>query len=159
MEPVKQATFERTYDASPATVWEAWTNPEELKQWWGPDNTRIPECEVDLRVGGRFYIVMEATEGMGEYAGTRWPIDATYTVVEPTTKLEYTSKAWTEGAHKDDTMIDGVTVLTLSEADGKTIMKVVATINSTGPMAGGAVEGMQYGFNQQFDKLAKYLAK
>jgi uncharacterized protein YndB with AHSA1/START domain len=69
MEPIKEVVLERTYDASPETVWQAWTNPEMLKQWWGPDNVTIPECDVDLRVGGRFYIVMEAGAAMGPYQG------------------------------------------------------------------------------------------
>ncbi len=71
-------------------VWQAWTNPEKLKQWWGPDNVIIPECEVDLRVGGTFYIVMEAGEAMGPYKCTKWPMTATFTVVEPNMKLAYT---------------------------------------------------------------------
>ena len=42
MEPIKEVAFERTYDASHKTVWQAWTNPEMLKQWWGPNNVTIP---------------------------------------------------------------------------------------------------------------------
>jgi len=157
MEPIKEVTFERTYDAPLETVWQAWTDPEKLKQWWGPDNVSIPECEVDLRVGGRFYIVMQAGEAMGEYAGTRWPMEATFTVVEPSTKLSYDAKAWTEG-HEEATEIDQVQELTLTEEDGKTKLFLKATINKTGPSAGAAVQGMQYGYNQQLDKLSGFLA-
>ena len=96
MKPIKEVELERIYDASLETVWKAWTNPEMLKQWWGPNNVTIPECEVDLRVGGTFYIVMEAGEGMGPYKGTKWPMQAEFTVVEPRSKLFYTAKAWTE---------------------------------------------------------------
>jgi uncharacterized protein YndB with AHSA1/START domain len=69
MEPIKEVVFERTYGASPETVWQAWTNPDMIKQWWGPNNVTIPECEVDLRVGGKIYIVMEAGKAMGPYEG------------------------------------------------------------------------------------------
>jgi uncharacterized protein YndB with AHSA1/START domain len=158
MTPVKEVEFDRTFDASLEAVWQAWTDPEKLKAWWGPQNTVIPECEVDLKVGGRFYIVMEATEGMGEYKGTRWPMEAEYTVVEPNTKLSYTAKAWTEGA-EETTQIDQVSELVLSEENGKTRLKLKATINKTGPDAGMAAEGMQMGYNQQFDKLVAYLAR
>lgn len=157
MAPVKEVTFDRVVDAPLETVWKAWTDPEQLKAWWGPENTTIPECEVDLREGGRFYIVMEATEGMGEYKGTRWPMEATYTVVEPSTKLSYTAKAWTEGA-EETTQIDQVSELVLSEENGKTRMQLKATINKTGPDAKMAAEGMQMGYNQQFDKLDQFLA-
>jgi uncharacterized protein YndB with AHSA1/START domain len=64
-----------------------------LKQWWGPDNVTIPACEVDLRVGGRIYIVMEAGEAMGPYKGTKWPMLGRYTVVESNNKLAYSVKA------------------------------------------------------------------
>ena len=85
----KEVEFERTYDASPETVWQAWTKPEMIKQWWGPNNVTIPECEVDLRVGGKIYIVMEAGEAMGPYKGTKWPMLGKFTVVEPNSKLSY----------------------------------------------------------------------
>lgn len=158
MEPIKEIVLERTYDATPETVWQAWTNPETLKQWWGPDNVTIPECDVDLRVGGRFYIVMEAGAAMGPYKGTKWPMLAQYTVVEPHSKLAYTAQAWTEG-NKDDTTIDQVTELSLTAANGKTKAIVRAAILKTGPQAKMAVQGMQMGFTQQLEKLNGFLAR
>lgn len=154
----KEVTLVRTFDAAPERVWQAWTDPKELVQWWGPDHVTIPECEVDLRVGGAFHIVMEAGEGMGPYKGTRWPMDAEFTVIEPNTKLAYTAQAWTEGPNKEDWMIDQQTEITLIDEGGKTRVEVKAAIYKTGPKAGAAAEGMEYGFNQQLDKLAKFLA-
>ncbi len=73
MAPIKEVVFERTLDAPLETVWQAWTHPKMLKEWWGPNNVSIPECEVDLRVGGKIYIVMEAGEAMGSYKSDgRW---------------------------------------------------------------------------------------
>ena len=156
MTPIKEVEFERTYDVAREKVWQAWTDPEILKQWWGPNDVIIPECEVDLRVGGRIFIVMEASEAMGSFKGTRWPMDGTYTIVEKNSKLAYTAKAWTEG-QEATTEIDQVTELSLIDDNGKTKLKLKATINKIGPDAKMAVEGMQYGFNQQLDKLGKYL--
>lgn len=156
MEPIKEVTFERTYDAPIEKVWQAWTDPEILKQWWGPNDVSIPECEVDLRVGGRIYIVMEATEAMGEYKGTRWPMEATFTLVEAPNKLTYEARAWTEGM-EETTQIETVQELTLTEEDGKTKLYLKAAIHKAGPDAGMAVEGMKYGYAQQFDKLEKFL--
>jgi uncharacterized protein YndB with AHSA1/START domain len=62
MAPIKEVSFERIYDAPIDQVWKAWTDPKLLKQWWGPNDVTIQECEVELRVGGKFYIVMEAGE-------------------------------------------------------------------------------------------------
>ncbi|HEY5220673.1 MAG TPA: SRPBCC domain-containing protein [Candidatus Paceibacterota bacterium] len=159
MEPIKEVTFERTYDAPLEEVWQAWTDPKMIKQWWGPDNVTIPECEVELRVGGKIYIVMEAGEAMGSYKGTRWPMLGKFTVVEPKSKLSYDVHAWTEG-HNDngETTIDQTTEMTLTEENGKTKLNLKATIHKTGPGAKMAVEGMQGGFTQQFAKLKKFLA-
>ncbi len=157
MQPIKEVNFERVYNAPIETVWQAWTEPEQLKQWWGPDNVSIPECKVDLRVGGKFYIVMEAGEAMGQYKGTKWPMLAEFTVVEPNSQLAYTAKAWTEGLEKE-TEIDQVTTVSLSQEDGKTKVTVKAAINKTGPSAKMAVEGMEYGFTQQLNKLDNFLA-
>jgi uncharacterized protein YndB with AHSA1/START domain len=156
MPPIKELEIERTYDAPVNNVWKAWTEPEQIKVWWGPDNVSIPECEVDLRVGGRIYIVMEAGEAMGPYKGTRWPMDGTFTEVKENSRLAYVVKAWTEG-QEDTTEIDQVTDLTLHEDNGKTIIKLKATINKTGPNAKMAVEGMRMGFNQQLEKLSDFL--
>lgn len=153
----KEVTLVRIYDASPERVWQAWTTPEELKEWWGPDNVTIPECEIDLRIGGKFYIVMEAGEGMGPYKGVKWPMLAEFTEVVPHAKLAYKANAWTEG-DKDDTTIDQTTEITFADEGGKTKVTVKATIYKTGPKAKMAAEGMEYGFNQQLDKLTRYLA-
>jgi uncharacterized protein YndB with AHSA1/START domain len=157
MEPIKEVNLERIYNAPLETLWEAWTNPEMLKQLWGPDNVTIPECEVDLHIGGKFYIVMEAGEGMGPYKGTLWPMLAEFTVIEPSSKIFYTAQAWTEG-QKEETLIDQTTEVKFSEEEGKTKVNVRAAIYKTGPKAGMAAEGMQQGFNQQLDKLTNFLS-
>src|SRR6185437_11111195 len=124
----KELIIERTVTAPRERVWKAWTDPTELKQWWGPENVTIPECEVDLRVGGKFYIVMEAGEAMGPYKGTKWPMLAEFTAVEPTAHLAYKAQAWTEGAMKEDTMLDQTTEITLTEDGDKTNVKIKAVV-------------------------------
>ena len=156
-QPVKEVTLVREYDASLEKVWKAWTDPTLLKQWWGPDHVTIPACEVDLRIGGKFYIVMEADEAMGPYKGTKWPMLAEFTVVEPKAKLVYRAQAWTEGQNKQETMIDQTTDVAFSEENGKTKVTVIATIHKTGSAAKMAVQGMQAGFTQQLDKLDGFL--
>lgn len=161
MEPIKEISLEKTYDASPEKVWQAWTDPAMLKQWWGPNDVIIPECEVDLRVGGKFYIVMEAGEAMGQYKGTKWPMLAEFMALEPNAKLGYKAQAWTEGA-KEETTIDQTTEITfvdegLPAGGNKTKVMVKAAILKAGPGAKMAAEGMQYGFTQQLDKLNNFL--
>ena len=156
MAGIKEVAFERTYDAPVEKVWQAWTDPALLKQWWGPNDVIIPECEVDLKVGGRFYIVMEAGEAMGPYKGTQWPMEAKFTVVEPNSKLVYSGKAWTKGA-EEEMRIDQDTEIIMEEDNGKTKVKVKATVNKIGPGAQMAIQGMQMGFTQQLEKLNNFL--
>ena len=156
METNKEVEFERTYDASLETVWQDWTKPEIIKQWWGPNNVTIPECEVEPRVGGKIYIVMEAGEAMGPYKGTKWPMLGKFTVFEPNSKLSYNAKAWTEG-QREETTIEQTTELSLTEERGKTKLKIRAVGHKAGPGAGMAVQGMKAGFTQQLDKLDNFL--
>jgi len=173
MENKNEFAIELVFDAPRELIWQALTDPGMLKQWWGPNNVAIPEVEIDLRVGGKFYIVMEAGEAMGQYKGTKWPMLAEFTVVVPNSNLSYNAQAWTEG-QKEETMIEQTTELTLTEennppssrqggtTDGrsKTKLKLVATVHKVGLGLGAqmAVQGMQGGLTQQLDKLNNFLA-
>jgi uncharacterized protein YndB with AHSA1/START domain len=54
----------RRYPFPPAAVFRAWTDPAAMKRWFAPtDEYEVPEVEVDLRVGGRYRIVMRAPDG------------------------------------------------------------------------------------------------
>lgn len=56
--------------ASPDVVFDAWTDPESLTQWFLPGPVRVGPVEVDLRVGGRYRIVVTGEaehELSGEY--------------------------------------------------------------------------------------------
>jgi uncharacterized protein YndB with AHSA1/START domain len=46
----------RTIRAPVDRVFAAWTQPEQIRQWWGPRPVTCPHAEVDLRVGGRYRI-------------------------------------------------------------------------------------------------------
>jgi len=47
----KYLTITRVLDAPRELVWEAWTDPERMKRWWGPKAYTTPVAEIDLRVG------------------------------------------------------------------------------------------------------------
>jgi uncharacterized protein YndB with AHSA1/START domain len=54
----------RKFDSTTAKVWRAITEPEMLKKWMAPsDAFSVPVAEIDLRVGGRYRIVMNAPDG------------------------------------------------------------------------------------------------
>jgi uncharacterized protein YndB with AHSA1/START domain len=152
----KQLSFERTYDAPAGLVWQAWTQPDMVRQWWGPEKTTVPECTIDLRVGGEIRIVMEAGGEMGKYAGTRWPMSGTFTLIEEHTKLSYDARSWTEGEEEAST-IHHTNDLTLREVDGKTLVSLKITITQIGPGAKMAAFGMKWGYKQYLEKLDAYL--
>jgi uncharacterized protein YndB with AHSA1/START domain len=51
--------FRRSYRASPEEVFRAFTEPDQLRQWFRPPGGSSPSAEVDLRVGGRFRVAMK----------------------------------------------------------------------------------------------------
>ena len=53
----------RIFNAPPALVWKAWTDPEHFKSWWGPKDFTTPFCEIDLRVGGKYLNCMRSPDG------------------------------------------------------------------------------------------------
>ncbi len=57
-----KVTIERTFKAPPEKVWAMWTTKEGLEQWYAPEGFDVRVRKVDLRVGGGYEIVMEATD-------------------------------------------------------------------------------------------------
>lgn len=55
--------IERVFDAPREKVWDAWTNPEIIKKWWGPEGFTCPYVKIDLRVGGIYTYGMKGPEG------------------------------------------------------------------------------------------------
>jgi uncharacterized protein YndB with AHSA1/START domain len=63
IDPALDLVLEREVDVPPALVWAAWTTPEHVKKWFAPKPFETPECEIDLRPGGAFHVVMRSPEG------------------------------------------------------------------------------------------------
>jgi uncharacterized protein YndB with AHSA1/START domain len=78
-------SLSRRYPVSPEKLWRAWTDPEAVKKWWGPDaGETVSAAELDVRVGGRFRIVFGGADGLAhECAGV-------YKEVVPSRKLVFT---------------------------------------------------------------------
>ena len=54
LSPETDLSFTRTLPVPAKLVWECWTTPEHLKQFFVPKPHRVTECEIDLQVGGKF---------------------------------------------------------------------------------------------------------
>ncbi len=62
-DPKLDLVLVREVDVPVELVWEAWTTPESVKQWFCPKPWTVTECEIDLRPGGIFRTVMRSPEG------------------------------------------------------------------------------------------------
>jgi len=110
----------RMYDAPVTAVWDAWTDPKQVAQWWGPRGFTITTHSKDLRAGGTWVYTMHGPDG------TDWPNKTLYHVVEKHSKLVYD-----HGGNDDRPPMFRVTVL-FSEVDGKTKMEMSQATASPG---------------------------
>lgn len=62
-DPKLDLVFERYVDVPRELVWQAWTQPDLLKQWFCPKPWQTIDCEIDLRPGGVFRTEMRGPEG------------------------------------------------------------------------------------------------
>jgi uncharacterized protein YndB with AHSA1/START domain len=53
----------RFINVPPALVYEAWTDPAQLRQWFGPENVRTRKITADVRVGGKYRWDLTSPDG------------------------------------------------------------------------------------------------
>jgi uncharacterized protein YndB with AHSA1/START domain len=87
----------RTYPATVERVFKAWTDANQLGQWFAPSDDYTTQASVDLRVGHEYRIAI-AHKG-----GNIHTVLGTYRVIEPPRKLVYTWR-W-EGGPSADTLV------------------------------------------------------
>jgi uncharacterized protein YndB with AHSA1/START domain len=59
----REISITRTLNAPIDLVWETWTDPEHIAQWWGPDGFTNTITKMDLRPGGEWLLVMHGPDG------------------------------------------------------------------------------------------------
>jgi len=62
-------TISWVFNAPRERLFKAWTDPEELKLWWGPRHFTTPVARLDLRPGGRYFNCMRGPDGK-DYCST-----------------------------------------------------------------------------------------
>ena len=98
----------RHFPVAPEKVWLAWTDPQALKHWFGPDEGEVLSARTDVRVGGRFHIVFRTVDGEEHDVG------GVYREVQPHRKLVFTW-AWKSTPEREP-----LVTLTFRPADGGT---------------------------------------
>ena len=139
--------FVRTYHAPRQLVWDAWTDPDQIAQWWGPRGISTPResIELDLRPGGRmrFDMVDDAT-------GQHYPNSGTVVEVEPPARIVWSDDGFPDGTGK------GTATVTLTEVDENTTtlrVHIIADFSDT------IRAGAEAGWGSQLDKLVDFLAR
>jgi uncharacterized protein YndB with AHSA1/START domain len=106
-------TLKRRLAARPETVFAAWTEPQRMLRWFAPAETETVHAETDVRVGGRFRVLMRAADG------EEHDVSGVYREVVPNEKLVFTW-AWRTLPERESLVTVGLrrdgdtTVLTLT---------------------------------------------
>lgn len=140
-------TLTRVYDAPLSAVWDAWTDPEQVAQWWGPRGFTLTTHSRDLRTGGHWHYTMHGPDGV-DYENT-----AQYLEVLPQQRMVYD-----HGGHKDRPPLFRVTAL-FTERDGRTQLDMSMTFAT--PEIAEETRGFikKAGGEATWDRLAEYLGK
>ena len=85
VDPTTDLVLDRIVDVSPKEVWAAWTDPEQLVQWFTPAPWSTVTAELDVRPGGRMHTVMASPEG------EHYPSTGCYLEVVDGRRLVFTS--------------------------------------------------------------------
>ncbi len=150
VEGLSEMSLTRWFSASPEVVFQAWTDPKHLAEWWGPKGFTNPVCEVDLRVGGSIRIHMRAPDG------TVYPMTGRFVEIDRPNRLVFESAAL-DGNGK--AMFEVLNAVTFTAMNGGTEIALVAKVTSTTPAAPQYLAGMSQGWGQSLDRLAAVVAR
>jgi uncharacterized protein YndB with AHSA1/START domain len=77
----------RVFDAPVEAIWKAWSEPEQVMRWWGPQGFTSPLARMDFREGGASLVCMRAP---AEYGGQDLYNTWTYRSIDPYRRIEFT---------------------------------------------------------------------
>ena len=144
---LNELTINRIYDAPVKAVWDAWTDPKQVAQWWGPRGFTITTHSKDLRPGGHWAYTMHGPDG------TNWENKTIYHEVEKYQRLVYD-----HGGNDDRPPLFRVTV-NFTDVKGKTKMEMTMAL----PTAEAAEQTRKFvksaGGDGTWDRLGEFLEK
>ena len=163
---IKELVITRVFDAPRERVWKAWTDPEMVRRWYGPEGFTAPSIKIDLRVGGKYIWAMRGP------AGSQWDTvmytAGVYKEIVPNEKLvvaEYPSDENGTRVEPDARQAGGsfppeltLTVLFEELEKGKTKLTIVYPKPETEAQYQAMLKsGMTEGWNSALNKLAAAL--
>jgi uncharacterized protein YndB with AHSA1/START domain len=132
-------TFQRTFTAPREDVFDAWTQPEQIAEWWDPTGAPLSECAIDLRPGGAFKLVNRGSAHSPPFAGV-------YRVIERPSLLVFDA-------------LGSVGTVRLEGVRGKTKMTVTIRCASAEHLEQFVKLGVDVGTDRTLDNLVAYIAK
>ena len=167
----RRLIVERTLPAQPATLWAAWTEPDRIAQWWGPEGWAVEIITMEVRPGGVWHyhlhpVAAESTDAAGSWeaagstdaagsreaaAGDVWG-RAVYRTVEPPTLLEYVDGF----SDAFGVVVEGTempTTVTFTAAGDRTLLAIVTTFGPVEQLDGAEAMGMVSGFDDALERL------
>ena len=153
----------RSFNAPRARVWQAWTDPDQLLHWWGPQGFKTVSTKVDLRPGGIFHYCLESPEGQAMWG------KFIYREIAPEERLVFIVSFSDDNAGlsrhplHEGWPLQIFSTVTFSETDGNTTVTIrwvpyEATDAEREVFEKGA-PSMQAGWTGTLDRLEDYLAK
>lgn len=145
----REIVISRVFDAPRELVWQAWTDPKHVMQWWGPAGFKNETCISDLQVGGHFQLEMRAPDGNIYHC-----IGTFREIVKPE-RIVYDGEA-TEG-HPCGAGIPPRAVVTVSftEQDGKTRLTLHTRFASAERKQAAAAARFVISWEEALERLAK----
>ncbi|WP_323173301.1 SRPBCC family protein [Natrialba sp. PRR66] len=139
-------TIRRTFDAPRERVFEAWTDPEQVDQWWGPDGFATTTDEMEVRPGGVWRFMMTGPNG------NEFPNRIEYDAVEEPERLAYTHGS------PDDPEQFRVVVTFDAQGDSETDLTMEMCFSSAEELDEAVEFGADDGAKQTLGRLAEHLA-
>jgi uncharacterized protein YndB with AHSA1/START domain len=142
----REIAFTCRFERRAALLFEAWTKPEHLRQWWGCEESSITHCAIDLRVGGTWSLVMRMADGSdhpfhGAYREIVRPHRLVYTECYQMPK--YGSPEW-------------LTTVTFDEHQGETVLTHTIRHKSQEVRDAHLKAGMEEGTIQTLTRLNEH---
>lgn len=140
-------SIKRIYNAKIQQVWEAWVDPNQCTQWWGPRGFTISTVRKDVRKGGDWIYTMHGPDG------TNYPNHTKFLEVEHCKKLVYD-----HGGYEDNPPLFRAEV-SFAELNGKTKMDLNMTFSSAEVAAEARANIKKASGESTWDRLAEFLEK
>jgi uncharacterized protein YndB with AHSA1/START domain len=148
----RQVIITRDFEAPAEAVFAAWTDPDQVKEWWGPADWSLPVCEIDLRPGGIWLYAMRGPQGDQSWG------KATYHEIQAPNRLVYTDTFIdSEGNHLPGTPKMHVMV-SFEDLGGRTRLTMTTVFETPEERQQVLDLGAMQGWSETLDRLAQHLA-